>query len=132
VQDRPTAIELIAAVKHFLEQEVLPVQADQRLRFRTLVAANALSIVQRELNAGSALAEDEGKRLQALLGTQSSSDGDEESRAHTGRLELARRIRQGEADRGPWRRAVMASTLTSVEAKLRISNPQFVTRPDHT
>ncbi|HXC25776.1 MAG TPA: DUF6285 domain-containing protein [Gemmatimonadaceae bacterium] len=126
MQDRPTATELIAAVKHFLEQEVLPVQDDHRLRFRTLVAANALTIVQRELSAGTTLAQEEGERLEVLLGVPSSSDGDEEDHVRALRLELAQRIRQGEADQGPWRAAVMASTLASVKAKLLISNPKFV------
>ncbi|HXF97844.1 MAG TPA: hypothetical protein VNJ46_04450, partial [Gaiellaceae bacterium] len=42
------ARELAAAVREFLEGEVLPALADHRLRFRTLVAMNALSIVERE------------------------------------------------------------------------------------
>jgi hypothetical protein len=46
--DRPNASELATAVREFLEAEILPVVTDQRLRFRTLVAMNALSIVERE------------------------------------------------------------------------------------
>jgi aminoglycoside phosphotransferase (APT) family kinase protein len=46
--DRPTAGELAAAVRGFLEDEVLPGLDDQRMRFRTLVAMNALTIVERE------------------------------------------------------------------------------------
>ena len=46
--DRPSARELAAAVREFLETEILPTLDDQRLRFRTLVAMNALSIVERE------------------------------------------------------------------------------------
>lgn len=46
--DRPTAAELATAVREFLEAEILPTLDDQRLRFRTLVAMNALSIVERE------------------------------------------------------------------------------------
>jgi aminoglycoside phosphotransferase (APT) family kinase protein len=45
---RPSAGELAAAVHHFLEYEVLPGLDDHRLRFRTLVAMNALTIVERE------------------------------------------------------------------------------------
>ncbi len=47
-QDRPTAAELAVAVHEFLEHEILPVVDDHRLRFRTLVAMNALTIVARE------------------------------------------------------------------------------------
>ena len=46
--DRPTAAELATAVREFLETEILPTLDDHRLRFRTLVAMNALSIVERE------------------------------------------------------------------------------------
>ena len=46
--DRPTAGELAAAVREFLEAEILPLLEDHRLRFRMLVALNALGIVARE------------------------------------------------------------------------------------
>ena len=49
--DRPTASELAAAVREFLEAEILPTLDDHRLRFRALVAMNALSIVEREAPA---------------------------------------------------------------------------------
>jgi hypothetical protein len=47
--DRPTARELVEAVGEFLEREILPTLDDRRLRFRTLVALNALGIAGREL-----------------------------------------------------------------------------------
>lgn len=47
--DRPTAAELAQAVREFLETEILPTLEDHRLRFRTLVAINALGIAEREL-----------------------------------------------------------------------------------
>jgi hypothetical protein len=46
--ERPNARELADAVREFLEMEILPDVDDPRLRFRTLVAMNALSIVARE------------------------------------------------------------------------------------
>ena len=46
--DRPSAGELAVAVREFLEAEILPVLDDRRLRFRTLVAMNALGIVERD------------------------------------------------------------------------------------
>jgi aminoglycoside phosphotransferase (APT) family kinase protein len=45
---RPSAGELATAVREFLEAELLPGLDDARLRFRTLVAMNALTIVERE------------------------------------------------------------------------------------
>ena len=47
--DRPNARELVEAVGEFLQSEILPTLDDHRLRFRTLVALNALGIAQREL-----------------------------------------------------------------------------------
>ncbi len=47
--DRPTALELVEAVKEFLAGEVLPLMDDHRMKFRTLVAMNALGIAYREL-----------------------------------------------------------------------------------
>jgi hypothetical protein len=55
--DRPSASELIEAVSEFLEGEVLPLMDDHRMKFRTLVALNALGIAGREL-AAEAAAED--------------------------------------------------------------------------
>jgi len=58
--DRPNASELIEAVFEFLAGEVLPTADDQRLRFRTLVAMNALGIARRELESNTVLL-DEGQ-----------------------------------------------------------------------
>ena len=49
--ERPTAQELTEAIQEFLGGEILPTLTDHRLRFRMLVAMNALSIVYRELAA---------------------------------------------------------------------------------
>jgi hypothetical protein len=49
--DRPTAPELLEAVSEFLTAEILPTLTDHRLRFRTLVALNALGIASRELES---------------------------------------------------------------------------------
>ena len=49
--DRPTAPELIEAVFEFLSGELLPTLDDHRLKFRTLVAMNALGIARRELES---------------------------------------------------------------------------------
>ena len=53
--DRPNASELIEAVFEFLAGEVLPTADDQRLRFRTLVAMNALGIAKREIESDTVL-----------------------------------------------------------------------------
>jgi len=49
VSERPTPDELAEAIEEFLAGEILPTLDDHRLRFRTLVALNALGILRREL-----------------------------------------------------------------------------------
>ena len=41
--------ELAEAVREFLQDEILPILDDHRLKFRTLVAINGLGIAEREL-----------------------------------------------------------------------------------
>jgi len=64
--DRPNARELAAAVREFLETEILPTLDDQRLRFRTLVAMNALSIVERESPAPAAPDEEDAEMARRI------------------------------------------------------------------
>lgn len=100
MSDRPTAPELVEATREFLEREILPALADPRLRFRTLVAINALGIAQRELE---------------------STSQDELSPDELG--ELARRIRAGDV---PER--TLELLKRHVAAKLRIASPRYLER----
>ena len=79
--------ELVEAVRDFLEQKAMP-ELKGHTAFHARVAANALSIVVRELEQGPHSAEGELERLRALLG-------------HDGTLEdlnreLCRHIRAGD------------------------------------
>ncbi|MGZ4390140.1 MAG: DUF6285 domain-containing protein [Gaiellaceae bacterium] len=96
--NRPTAQELLEAIEEFLGSEVLPTVSDHRLRFRLLVAMNALGIVYRELAALPA-EDDAGQR------------------------ELARRIRAGNVPPG-----ALAQVKADLEARLRIASPRYVER----
>ena len=95
--DRPAAPELIEAVFEFLSEELLPTLDDHRLKFRTLVAMNALGIARRELEAG-----EEGMDEDELR-------------------ELARRIRAGDVDE-----ELHARLKEHVAEKLRVSNPAYL------
>jgi hypothetical protein len=126
MQDRPTAPELVAAVRGFLEHEIAPNQRDQRLRFRTLVAINALTILQRELEQEEGLVRDEVRHLARLLGKDMPlPERPEALRALALELNtgLAIRIRRGEAPDG---------TLEHIRrvgaAKLRIASPRYLRR----
>jgi hypothetical protein len=98
MSDRPTAAELIEAVSEFLSTEVLPAAPDHRLKFRTLVALNALAIAYRELEASNNL----------LLGTEE-------------RRDLVERIRAGDVDE-----SMLPLLKKHVADKLRISNPAYL------
>ncbi|MEO5874850.1 MAG: DUF6285 domain-containing protein, partial [Streptosporangiaceae bacterium] len=63
--DAPTAAQLLAAVREFLEREVVA-GATGRLKFHGLVAANLLGMVERELDLGARHAADHTGRLAEL------------------------------------------------------------------
>jgi Domain of unknown function (DUF6285) len=99
--DRPTPAELAEATREFLAREILPTLTEHRLRFRTLVAINALGILQREV--------------------ESAGVGDNLSQAEL--ADLARRIRAGDPPPD-----ALALLKAHVAAKLRVSNPRYLAR----
>jgi hypothetical protein len=98
VSERPTPDELAEAIEEFLAGEILPTLGDHRLRFRLLVALNALGIVRREL-------------------AKLPPSDDTEQR------ELAARIRAGDVPAGTLERV-----KADVEARLRIASPRYLQR----
>lgn len=109
VHDRPTASELVEAVREFLEREVLTV-LEGRLQFHTRVAVNALAIVGRELELGPAQEEAHAAAL-SRLGV--ADDG-----------ELAAAIREGRLD--GFDPAVLDTVRASVRVKLEVANPRYL------
>jgi len=67
MQDRPSATEILVTLGEYLDQEVLPI-TDGALRYKTLVAANLIKVLERELAAGDAPRRRERARLIELLG----------------------------------------------------------------
>jgi signal transduction protein with GAF and PtsI domain len=98
MSDRPNAQELAEAIQEFLAGEILPTLTDHRLRFRTLVAMNALGIVYREL-------------------ANLPPEDDAEQR------ELAARIRAGDVRDGD-----LARVKADVAARLEVASPQYLER----
>ena len=107
---RPTAQELVEAVRELMEDRVLADGAPAGA-FPVRVAVNALRVVERELAAAG---EDERRHRErlALLG-------------YADDAELAAALRQGEVapDALP---AVRAAVLASVQDKLRVANPKHL------
>jgi hypothetical protein len=128
MQDRPTAGELLEAVRLFLEDDVVPA-LDGPARFHARVAANVLAIVVRELADEEPTLLAEWTRLTRLLGRP--SDGPPERlaalRAAVAELteELCARIRRGDADASPFREAARAAVTASIVEKLAVANPRM-------
>ncbi len=120
-QVRPTAAELIEAVREFVAGPVTAALSDQAA-FHARVATNVLAMVERELDLGPASDAAELARLEALLGCAGSLA---ELNA-----ELARQIRDGALDR---RRAEVLDHLRRTSRdKLSIANPRYLGgRPAH-
>ncbi|MBV9455177.1 MAG: hypothetical protein JOZ19_13845 [Rubrobacter sp.] len=126
MQDRPSADELVRAVREFLEAEILPDLDDPRARFRTRVAMNALNILERELEQEETLLREELARLAALLGEDPATpDSLEKLKARVIELnrDLAQSIRQGEVPEGTLER--LKQTVTD---KLKVASPRYLER----
>ena len=128
MQDRPTALELLAAVRAFLAEELVP-SLDGRRRFHALVAANVLGIVERELAGEEETLAVEWGRLSELLdrgGERPASLAALRAAVRALTEELTERIRSGAADGGPFGARVRAHVRATVVEKLRVANPGLV------
>jgi hypothetical protein len=118
--DRPSRGELLSAVRKFLESELIPIQSDARLRFQTLVAANVLSIAEREWQHEGAQLAQEWEWLRRWVPATQSGELVQSVAA------LCQRIRAGEFDETERFVALAADVRRSVERKLEISNPRYL------
>jgi hypothetical protein len=109
VHDRPTARELVQAVREFLERDV-PATAEGRLRFHARVAVNALAIAEREMELGPAQDAAHRERL-AELGVADDA-------------ELAAAIRAGLLD--DRHDEVRVALIAAVRAKLEVADPSYL------
>jgi hypothetical protein len=98
MSERPTPEELAEAIEEFLSAEILPTLDDHRLRFRLLVAVNALGILHREL-------------------AKLPPEDDAEQR------ELAARVRGGDVEPG-----TLARVKADVARRLQINSPRYLDR----
>jgi hypothetical protein len=107
--DRPTATELVEAVREFLERDVMAA-TEGRVQFHTRVAVNVLGMVQRELELGPEQAAAHRARLNAL--------------GFADEAELAAAIRRGDVDdRYDEIKSAVAATVTD---KLKVANPKYL------
>jgi hypothetical protein len=114
MNDRPSAEQLVAAVRDFLERVAMP-QLSGHTAFHARVAVNALAIVERELALGPEQDAAERERLRALLG----HDGALESQNR----ELCREIRAGRI--GPDTPGLLEHLRATTLAKLAVDQPGY-------
>jgi hypothetical protein len=114
VYDHPTLIELVTAVRDFVERQAMP-KLEGHAAFHARVAVNALSIVERQLRLGPEDEAQELARLRALLGRDGTLD--ELNR------ELCARLRAGAIglDTPGLAEHLRATTL----AKLAVDQPKY-------
>ncbi|MEV0383545.1 DUF6285 domain-containing protein [Nonomuraea sp. NPDC050643] len=107
--DVPTAAQLVAAVRDFLQTDVLPA-VEGRVRYHTRVAVIVLAMVEREIELGPAQADQHAARL-AELGVAGDAD-------------LAAAIREGRVEDDA---ALVTALEQAVRAKLEVANPGYLT-----
>jgi len=101
--DRPSALELVQAVREFLERDVMDA-TDGRVQFHARVAINALGMVERDLARGPLAELDEHERMAERA--------------------LAAQIRSGALD--DRLDEVRAEVRETVRQKLLIANPAYL------
>jgi hypothetical protein len=89
VQDQPSALELLQAVRSFIQDQAIP-RLEGRAAFHARIAVNVLAIVERGLEHSPAQDAAERERLEALLGRTGNLDDLNR--------ELCGRIRAGQLD----------------------------------
>lgn len=126
MQPRPDTVELLIAVREFFETEIVPTLSDARLKFRTLVAINALGILEREHQLEQGFLRAELTELSDLLGLDAPiPDSLEALRLAVTKLnsDLAERIRAGDAPL-----ATFEALKRAAVSKLRVASPMYLKR----
>ena len=129
MNDRPTAGELIDAVRHYLEAELLPTLTDARQRFQALVAANVLAVAGRELAGEEEQLRQEWDLLVTLVGVGGPRpEGLTALReaVRQANARLCERIRAGDFDAPSSFRAAAVTVRKLVVRKLEVANPRYL------
>jgi hypothetical protein len=129
MNDRPTAAELIAAARTYLEQDLIPSLTDARQRFQTLVAANVLAIAERELQSEEDQLTNEWARLGELLqlgASQFQAISVLRQGVRERNVLLCERIRSGGFDEPSCFRKLCQQLRFTIERKLEVANPKYL------
>jgi hypothetical protein len=112
--NRPNMQELVEAVREFLEDKIQPA-IDGQISFHTRIAINMLKTVERELEIGPKLNQEELDRLSKILGR--------EGTLAELNAELCEKLKSGELD---YQNQVLIDHLRlGALGKLSIDNPEY-------
>ena len=129
MQDRPSSLELLRAVREFLEDDLVHTLEGRR-RFHALVAANVLGLVERELHGEEEQLGRQWGRLAELFAldrtTRPAAVSALRDAVRDLETRLVERIRAGEADSGDFATRVRAHVRATVEEKLAVANPKYL------
>ena len=123
MQDRPTAAEILATIGEYLQQDVLPL-VEGAVRYRTLVAANLVALLGREIDAGVGATETERADLVALLGIAGVEGAQERRVEDLSAILQARLVAAGPHD-GEFLQASREVLERSVRDKLATNKPGY-------
>lgn len=128
--DRPTIAELMDAIRNHLETQIIPaVHDDRKLYYQTLIAANLMKIIEREMQTGAEQLREEWTRLNFVQGVDMLYPGDSnkvrDSLAERNR-QLCEEIKAGRYDYQPKRAALSEHLLVTTRQQLEVSNPKFL------
>ena len=130
MNDRPTAAELVDAVRHYLEAELLPTVTDARQRFQALVAVNVLAVAGRELAGEEGQLREEWEVLAGLLGAggpRPEGLGALRQAVRQANVRLCERVRAGDFDVPDAFRGAAGTIRELVVRKLEVANPRYLT-----
>jgi hypothetical protein len=132
MQDRPTRAELLAAVRRFLEDDVIPHTSGRR-QFLARVSAHALGLLDRELRHEERHLAREWRGLDEVLAPAAMPAGREAAREalDARNRDLCEGIRRGDYDAdGPERHRLLAHLRETVREKLEVSDPGLLSRDE--
>ncbi len=107
--DRPTATELLEALREWMERDLLPA-VEGRLQFHTRVAINMVEIVSREIELGA----DQKISHADVMNALGVADD----------AELAAAIKSGDHDSDLL--ALLTALRPVIEDKVRVANPKYL------
>lgn len=125
MQDRPTAVELLDALRDFMRDRAANAR-DRWERFQFQVAANSIDILRREAELEDEFLRQEWAGLDRLLGSEEVPGG---QAALTARLrerneELVRQIQAGDYDDSASEDRLLPHLWETVTNKVRVANPK--------